>query len=69
MAVNRKSALAAFDLIDAAEAVIATQKGIVARANSRPRDKLIPKDYLNDATLLAAFHKGWDFAEQALKGE
>lgn len=69
MAVSRKTALAAFDLIDAANAVIACQKGLAARAQSRPRDKLIPKDYLNDATLLAEFHKGWDFADEALKAE
>ena len=69
MAVNRKTALAAFDLIDAANAVIACQKGIVARAQSRPRDKLIPKDYLDDAALLAEFHKGWDHADTALKAE
>ena len=58
--------IAAANLIEEAELVIACQKGILARAHKRPREGvLVPKE-CREGRAAAEFRRGWDHADEQL---
>lgn len=67
MTNKARLALLRLEAIDAANAVIACQKGIVARANNRQREgRLVPKEIAETPELLEQFQRGWDFLDEQI---